>query len=322
MSIRPAISSTFRNAGNFLADGGLGLAFLRATVDVCKNLRRHCSGVLLVRSATRDANEGRSELPNSCRISLVGAGPGNVDLLTLKAARAIQAAEIILHDALVCADVLALARPDARLIAVGKRGGRTSCRQDDINQLMVTLARSNNRIVRLKAGDPSIFGRAGEEIEFLREAGIKVDIIPGVTAASAMAAAFGLSLTHRNHAKSVRFVSGHSKSGGLPEDLDWRAIADPSATTIFYMGRNTASEISTRLIGFGLPVETCVGLGAAISRPDQRLAFCTLRSLPAAARQLDPLAPILIGVGAVFSRLSARDEEEWADFTTCADLRT
>jgi uroporphyrin-III C-methyltransferase/precorrin-2 dehydrogenase/sirohydrochlorin ferrochelatase len=319
--INATISSTLSNSKKLWSLRRIVQALRRAAADALLDLRRHRrGGVSKCVGIRNSSSSGRPNPTNASCVTLVGAGPGNVELLTIKAARAIQSAEVVLYDALVCDDVLAIARADAELIAVGKRGGRRSCRQDDINRLMVMLAKSNKRIVRLKAGDPSIFGRAGEEINFLRAAGIVVDIIPGVTAASAMAAAFGLSLTHRDHTKSVRFVTGHSKSGGFPEDLDWRAITDPSTTTVFYMGRNTASEISARLMELGMPADTSVGVGAAIARPEQLLAFCTLESLPDAARQLVPSAPVLIGVGAVFSPVNACGNEQPHRSAIRADL--
>jgi uroporphyrin-III C-methyltransferase / precorrin-2 dehydrogenase / sirohydrochlorin ferrochelatase len=185
------------------------------------------------------------------RVTMVGAGPGDAELLTLKAVRALQSADMILFDDLVSDEVLELARREAKRILVGKRGGRPSCRQDDINELMVRLAKAGKRVVRLKSGDPMIFGRAGEEIARLEGEGIPVDVVPGVTSAIATAAALGVSLTNRDSAKSVRFVTAHSRQGGLPEDLDWSAVADPSTTTIFYMAGRTAGQIAARLIARG-----------------------------------------------------------------------
>jgi uroporphyrin-III C-methyltransferase/precorrin-2 dehydrogenase/sirohydrochlorin ferrochelatase len=167
------------------------------------------------------------------RVTLVGAGPGDAGLLTLKAVRALQAADVILFDDLVSDEVLELARREARRMLVGKRGGRDSCRQEDINAMMVSLANAGRHVVRLKGGDPMIFGRAGEEIARLEAEGIPVSVVPGVTAALAMAASLGVSLTHRDCARSVRFVTGHGRDGALPADIDWRAVADPATTTIF-----------------------------------------------------------------------------------------
>jgi len=161
---------------------------------------------------------------------------------------------------------------------VGKRGGRESCRQEDINAMMLTYARAGKRVVRLKAGDPSVFGRAGEEIAHLERAGIPVSVVPGITAASALAAGANISLTHRDCAQSVRFVTGHSRKGTLPDSLDWRAIADPTASTVFYMGGRTAYGIMTHLLAAGMPVETPVVVAANVSRKDERRWFGTLEA--------------------------------------------
>jgi uroporphyrin-III C-methyltransferase/precorrin-2 dehydrogenase/sirohydrochlorin ferrochelatase len=244
------------------------------------------------------------------RVTLVGAGPGDAELLTVKAIRALQAADVILFDELVSDDVLELARREAKHILVGKRGGRRSCRQEDINDMMVKLTRTGKRVVRLKAGDPMIFGRGGEEIEQLEAANIPVDIVPGITAALAMASALRVSLTHRDLARSVRFVTGHSKSGGLPEDLDWRAVADPTASTIFYMGGRMAARIATRLLAEGLPPETPVAVASAVSRPDQRLSRGRLSDLEKTVLEVDSSAPVIIGIGGVFAeRASAASSE-------------
>lgn len=151
--------------------------------------------------------------------------------------RALQAADVILFDDLVSAEVLELARREAKRMLVGKRGGRESCRQEDINDMMIRLAKAGKRVVRLKSGDPMIFGRAGEEIAALAAENIPVDVVPGITAASAMASRLGISLTHRDHAQSVRFITGHSRQGKLPENIDWTSLADPAVTTVFLHGR-------------------------------------------------------------------------------------
>jgi uroporphyrin-III C-methyltransferase/precorrin-2 dehydrogenase/sirohydrochlorin ferrochelatase len=235
------------------------------------------------------------------RVTLVGAGPGDPELLTIKALRAINSANVILFDALVSDAILALAGSRTELIGVGKRGGRPSCQQDHINDLMASHARAGKHVVRLKAGDPAIFGRSGEEISYLESAGIEVSTVPGITAASAMAAAFGISLTHRNYAKSVRFITGHSKNGGLSEDLDWRAVADPSATTVFYMGAPLAGEIAARLIAYGMPSDTPVGIAASLSRDNQEIARGELGELEKIIAPFDRSAPLIIGVGAVYA---------------------
>lgn len=235
------------------------------------------------------------------RVTLVGAGPGDAELLTLKAVRALQAADVILFDDLVSNDVLELARREAKRMLVGKRGGRDSCRQEDINDMMVSLAKTGKHVVRLKGGDPMVFGRAGEEIERLHAENIAVSIVPGITSALAMASALGVSLTHRDHAQSVRFVTGHSRKGELPKDINWQAIADPTTTTIFYMGGRTAAEISATLQKHGLCGATAAVMVSAIERPDERRWHGSLASLAQGAAELGLENPVLIGVGSVFA---------------------
>lgn len=248
------------------------------------------------------------------RVTLVGAGPGDAELLTLKAVRSLQAADVILFDDLVSDSVLELARREARRILVGKRGGRPSCKQDDINDMMVKLARAGKHVVRLKSGDPMIFGRAGEEIDRLDAEGIPVDVVPGITAGLAMAATLGLSLTHRDCARSVRFITGHSRNGSVPDDIDWTAAADPSATTIFYMAGTTADQIATKLRAHGLEGRTPVVIASALSRPDEDLWRGDLDLLASKLREKRQGGPVLIGIGAVFGRrtgaLSSEDEGE------------
>lgn len=183
---------------------------------------------------------------------------------------------------------------------VGKRGGRESCKQEDINALMLKLARQGKHVVRLKSGDPMIFGRAGEEIAELREAGITVDVVPGITAALAMASALGVSLTHRDHAQSLRLVTGHGRLGELPEKLDWGGLADPACTLIFYMAGRTAPEIARRLTAHGLPANTPAVLVESLSRPGEKRWTGTLDRLAAAvATGFD--GPVLIGIGAALA---------------------
>lgn len=231
------------------------------------------------------------------RVTLVGAGPGDAELLTLKAVRALRAADVILFDDLVSADVLAFAGSHARRLLVGKRGGRTSCRQEDINDMMVRLAKAGNHVVRLKSGDPMIFGRAGEEIAHLDLANIPVDVIPGITAASAMASQLGISLTHRDHAQSVRFITGHSRHGDLPTDLDWAGIADARTTTVFYMGGRTASRIGERLILEGLSQTVPALIVSDISRPTQREWHGTLGTVASGMAKIGYDAPVILAIG-------------------------
>lgn len=234
------------------------------------------------------------------KVTLVGAGPGDAELLTLKAVRALQAADVILYDDLVSDDVLELARREAKRMMVGKRGNRESCAQEDINDLMVKLARQGKHVVRLKSGDPMIFGRAGEEMDRLTREDIAVTVVPGVTSASAMAAELGLSLTHRDCAQSVRFITGHSRSGTLPADLDWQGLADPRTTLIVYMGGKTASELARRLLDAGLDGETPVVAMSAVSRVEAKKWASTLGALPVGGLPDELCSPVLLGIGAAF----------------------
>jgi uroporphyrin-III C-methyltransferase/precorrin-2 dehydrogenase/sirohydrochlorin ferrochelatase len=230
-------------------------------------------------------------------VTLVGAGPGDADYLTIKALRALQSADVILFDDLVSDDVLELARREARRILVGKRGGRESCRQEDINATMISLAKAGRHVVRLKSGDPMIFGRAGEEIAALEEEGIPVNVVPGISTALALAAELKLSLTHRDFAQSVRFVTGHSRDGKLPDSLDWTALSDPATTHIYYMAGRTAGELSKRLLAAGLDPQTPVVVASDVSRPQQVTIHAVLESLPDSVQQMDLSRPIIIGIG-------------------------
>jgi uroporphyrin-III C-methyltransferase/precorrin-2 dehydrogenase/sirohydrochlorin ferrochelatase len=240
------------------------------------------------------------------RVALVGAGPGDAELLTLKALKALKSADVILFDALVSDDVLQFARSSAKRMLVGKRGGKPSCKQDDINELMVKLARQGKHVVRLKAGDPAIFGRAGEEIELLEAQGIEVSVVPGVTSASAMAAMLGVSLTHRDHAQSVRFITGHARSSALP-DLDWRGLSDPRTTLMIYMGGKTCRDLVSRLVREGLPLSTPAAAVANVSRGDSDVWTGTLDELGAVPEILTGGRPVLIGIGRVFAARAARN---------------
>jgi len=235
------------------------------------------------------------------RVTLVGAGPGDAELLTLRAMRALQSADVILFDDLVSEDVLELARREAKRLMVGKRGGQASCAQGDINDVMTGLALQGKQVVRLKSGDPMIFGRAGEEIEHLEKAGIPVDVVPGITAGIALASTLGLSLTHREMAQSVRFVTGCAKTGRLPDGLDWRGLADPNTTTIFYMAGGTAGAIAERLVEAGCSSSMPAVMVSNVSRGDERWAG-SVADLGRASAQRDSSKPVIIGIGRVFGR--------------------
>jgi uroporphyrin-III C-methyltransferase/precorrin-2 dehydrogenase/sirohydrochlorin ferrochelatase len=237
------------------------------------------------------------------RVTLVGAGPGDPELLTIKAVRALQSADVILYDDLVSDEVLELARREAKRMMVGKRGRRESCAQDDINALMLKLAGQGKHVVRLKSGDPMIFGRAGEEIAELESAGIPVTVVAGITAGVALAAELGMSLTHRDHAQSVRFVTGHSRRGDLP-DLDWLGLSDPATTLVFYMAGHTAGAIASKLIANGLPETTAVVARSGIGRADGQKWTGTLASLRT-WQPFDDGHPTLIAIGRALARAKA-----------------
>lgn len=227
---------------------------------------------------------------------LVGAGPGDPDLLTRKAERLIREASIVFHDALVGPAVLALIPAHVRRVPVGKRSGRHSKDQRSINDLLVDAALGGERVVRLKGGDPALFGRSAEEIAALAEHGITARICPGITAASAAAASAGISLSLRGLARRVQFVTAHARAGEAL-DLDWRALADPAATLAIYMGRAMAREIADQLMAQGLPGETPVMIAASISLPDEQLVHTRLDLLGLVAHSVAPDAPVLLLIG-------------------------
>lgn len=253
-----------------------------------------------------DLLQDRAAAKSGGHVTLVGAGPGDAELLTLKAMRALQSADVILFDDLVSDDVLELARREAKRMMVGKRGGRPSCKQEEINALMIKMARQGKRVVRLKAGDPMVFGRAGEEIAALDAVGIPVTVVPGITAALAAASSLGVSLTHRDAAHSVRFVTGHSRRGGLPDDLDWRGLADAETSLMVYMGGRTGGDVAAKLIGEGLPVATPVVVVAGVSRPDETRWSGQLDQLGAALMEIGVDQPVLVGIGKVFAAVRQR----------------
>jgi uroporphyrin-III C-methyltransferase / precorrin-2 dehydrogenase / sirohydrochlorin ferrochelatase len=229
-------------------------------------------------------------------VALVGAGPGDPELLTLKALRALQSADVILYDRLVSPEILELARREARRMLVGKTGGGASCRQDDINRLMVGLARDGKRVVRLKGGDPMVFGRAAEELAACRAAGIAVEVVPGITAALGAAAELQIPLTDRRHTRRVQFVTGHAEAGGAPAH-DWPSLADPWTITAFYMSAQTFADTLPNLIAAGLDPATPALAVSAATTPRSRHVTCAVTDLPAALANTALPQPCLILVG-------------------------
>lgn len=242
--------------------------------------------------------------PGRGEVILVGAGPGDPELLTLKALAAITTADVVLHDALVSDDILAHVPGTTSLISVGKRGHRPSCAQKDIDALMIALAGDGYRVVRLKVGDPSVFGRSGEEIAACAAAGVPVRVIPGVTAASAAAADLGVSLTHRDHARRLHMITAHQRDGRLPDDLDWNALADPAATVCIYMGKARLADYALQVLGAGADRATPVVAVENAGRSGTRMIEGTLSALPDVTALGD--GPVLILTGRSVARSPAR----------------
>ncbi|MFC4216359.1 uroporphyrinogen-III C-methyltransferase [Pseudophaeobacter arcticus] len=230
-------------------------------------------------------------------VSFVSSGPGDPELLTVKAVKRLEAADAVLFDDLSSGPILTHARPDADLVGVGKRAGRPSPKQDHVSQLLVDYAKSGLKVVRLKSGDSGVFGRLEEEITALRAAGIPFEIIPGVTAASAAAAAANIPLTRRLTARRMQFITGHDVTGGLPDSLNMAALADPDATTVVYMGKRTFAALAEKLVEAGLPPETHALVALGVSTPEQELSCHTVGELPQVLRAMETTAPVLILYG-------------------------
>jgi uroporphyrin-III C-methyltransferase len=232
-------------------------------------------------------------------VSFVSAGPGDPELLTLKAAARLKAAHVVLYDDLASGDILHHAREGARLVAVGKRAGRPSAKQEHVSRLLVDYAATGATVVRLKSGDCGIFGRLEEEVEALRAAGIAYEIIPGVTAASAAAAVAGIPLTRRHTARRVQFITGADVRGELPEDLNWAALADPHSTTAVYMGKRTFPALAAKLIGHGLSPDTPALLAESIGHTDERIVRTTIAKLAEQLRGESVTATAIILFGSL-----------------------
>ena len=240
--------------------------------------------------------------PDPGRVLLVGAGPGAADLLTLRAARAIAAADVIVHDGLVGPEIMAMAPAGARLVSVAKRRDRHTMRQEDIGALLVAEARAGHVVVRLKGGDPFIFGRGGEEVDACTAAGVAVEIIPGISAAQGAAAANAMPLTHRDHASIVSFVAGECR--GLA-DQDWAGLAGKGRTLVIYMGIAGAERIAEKLMADGLAPDTPVAVTERATLPGMRLVRSLLADLGGLVARQAIVSPALIIVGDVAAATAA-----------------
>ena len=240
------------------------------------------------------------------QVYLVGAGPGDPDLLTFRALRLMQKADVVVYDRLVSPQILELVRRDAEKIYVGKAKSNHTLPQDDINQLMVDEAKKGNRVVRLKGGDPFIFGRGGEEIQTLIQHGIEFQVVPGITAASGASSYAGIPLTHRDHAQSVVFATGHLKNGTI--DLNWPALAQKNQTAVFYMGLTGLPIICEKMIDHGLDATTPIALVQSATTEKQQVLTGTLENIVAKQEKAQLQPPTLIIVGSV---VSLHDELNW-----------
>jgi uroporphyrin-III C-methyltransferase/precorrin-2 dehydrogenase/sirohydrochlorin ferrochelatase len=267
-----------------VVDGPIGALVLAGRADEAEAALKNIADP----SGFAGAQAGRAE----GKVTLVGAGPGDPDLLTIKALRALQDADIIFYDELVSPDVLDRARRDAARVPVGRRVGKPGIGQDAINSLLIEAAQSGQRVVRLKGGDPFIFGRGGEEVEALRDAGVAYSVIPGITAGLGAAAEFDVPLTFRGEALRITFLTAHKAKDA--ETVDWTTLTDQKMTVVVYMGMTAAPAIRAGLLAAGRSPQTPVGVFARATRPDSQAVVGVLENLPALVREIDGGPAILV----------------------------
>ncbi|MDH5209080.1 MAG: siroheme synthase CysG [Burkholderiaceae bacterium] len=265
------------------------------------------------RALERMLEDSATRGPEPGEVYLVGAGPGNPDLLTFAALRLMQQADVVLHDNLVSPEILELTRRDAERIYVGKQRAHHTMRQEEINALMVRLAHSGRRVLRLKGGDPYVFGRGGEEIESLAASGVRFQVVPGVTAACGVAAYAGIPLTHRDYAQSCVLVTGHLKDGSM--NLDWHGLARPRQTVVVYMGLLGLDALCEQLIAHGMPRDMPAAVVQQATRPQQRVVTASLEDLPRRVAEAGLRPPTLVIVGDV---VRLREKLSW--FEPAADI--
>ncbi len=305
-----AFAEAFRSAvAGLVPDGQSRRAFWEAFFDgpiaraVLAGRERAAREAMLSLVNRRGAQETQGERKGS--VAIVGAGPGDPDLLTLRALATLQGADVVVYDRLIGPEILDRARRDAERIYIGKAKGDHAASQDEINALLLERARAGQRIVRLKGGDPFVFGRGGEEVEFLRRHGIEVELVPGITAATAAAASAGIPLTHRGLAQAVTLVTGHGAEG--EPDVDWAALAGANHTVALYMGLANAGRVAGHLIRNGGAPQTPVAVVSKASLPDQRIVIGRLGGLGSLVRDRAVEGPALIVIGEVVALGQAED---------------
>ena len=282
------------------------LRSLHTTADAAEEQQRRLHRAALAAPASSSSSGG-----DSPEVHLVGVGPGDVELLTVKALRLMQAADLVLYDRLISPEILSLVSPSAAMLYVGKESGLHTRPQEQIHELLLQFAQSGRTVVRLKGGDPTVFGRGGEEMEYLEAQGVRVRIVPGVTAAAGIAADLGVPLTHRDFADAVHFLTGHAKSGcttPLGERYEWAKLADPRATLVVYMGLATLPELAPALIAAGLPADTPAMAVQDGTTASQRVVAAGVGDLADAVAAAELKSPTLIFVGSVVSLLNKRDD--------------